>query len=54
MTPPTTAPTGPATLPITAPAAVPAACLEIGGIEMLSDELPLFSDDWVFSSSGIR
>lgn len=38
ITPPTTAPTGPATLPITAPVAAPAVCLEIGGIEMFSDD----------------
>jgi hypothetical protein len=38
ITPPTTAPTGPATLPITAPVAAPAVCLEMGGIEMFSDD----------------
>jgi hypothetical protein len=38
ITPPTTAPTGPATLPSTAPVAAPAVCLEIGGIEMFSDD----------------
>jgi hypothetical protein len=38
ITPPTTAPTGPAMLPITAPVAAPAVCLEMGGIEMFSDD----------------